>query len=532
MKVSIYKNSKENSIIFLSFILLLGFGLRIYKLGERSLWFDESGFIFLKSGSLLESIRYIFNFTKFTKGRFPDTIAYDIFVLFWSEFAKNEFMLRLSSVIFGTFSILLIYYLGKSFFGRKAGLMSAFLLAVSPFHIYYSQEFRMYSLISLLTLFTVYFMKKFIETGKTGNIFSYAIFHLLNIYIITPTILYLFAEVIFFLINRRKYFHLIKKWLIAHLIILFFLIPLMILIFMQLKFLSGDLSNTLSKNILDGIVITTKSLWAPLFTLKNFFLGYNAIFPVWISALILFSILVFWGVFKKNQNKREELCLCLSCSFVPLFILYLFRRLFYVDRYIIPSSLFLYLIAMKGLSQLKKRNLVIVTVLILILFSLTLKNYYQDVLPIMPEEQRVGVHVKKDHKGAARYIAENSQDNDFIFHTCPNTIVPFEFYFRNGNSLNMKIPYEKRWIVLEFSKENGNLLPCDYLNRYRFIDKSNVFSLEGHQRVWLVFSRWNFEEVFEPGSREGAILEWMDKHYKRTHSENFRGIILYLYEKR
>lgn len=528
-------NSRKIFTISFFLILLLGLGLRIYKLGERSLWFDEATFVNFKPESLLKSLQYLWACILSGRASIDSAIVYNVFALFWSEIAKNEFMLRIPSVIFGIFSIFVVYRLGKSLFSREAGLISAFMLAISPFHIYYSQEFRMFSLISFLTLLSVYFLRKFMETGKTSNISGYIISHLLNIYVNILTSVYLFAEIIFFLMYRRKYSALLKKWLIAHAIISFFLIPAALSAFIRLKYLNRMIQIS-NPNIFDEYVSikpSMDSIMVPIFTLKNFFAGYNATFMFWLCTFIILLTLILWGIIK--SRRREETYLCLICSLAPFFILYLFRRFIYADRYLIPSSIFLYLIAVNGLLHIKKAYQIIIVMLLLVLFSFSLNNYYHDVLPITPEVQRVGVHARKDFRGAVRYIAQNAQDGDIVFHTCHNTLMPFKYYFRKDEALNTKIPEEKRWVVLRFSKDNKygvDLLPYDFMeSEFGFTDKSSVFSLEGHQRVWLAFSSWDFEDAIKAYSRERRMVEWMDRHYKRILSKNLSGIILYLYEK-
>jgi uncharacterized membrane protein len=58
--------------------------------------------------------------------------------------------------LFGFISIFLIYHLARQLFNRDVGLLSALLMALSLFHIHYSQEARQYALVTLLTLTSSY----------------------------------------------------------------------------------------------------------------------------------------------------------------------------------------------------------------------------------------------------------------------------------------------------------------------------------------------------------------------------------------
>jgi uncharacterized membrane protein len=48
--------------------------------------------------------------------------------------------------------------MGKLFFDKRVGLTSAFILAVAPIHIWYSQEARGYALATFLTMAMVTFL--------------------------------------------------------------------------------------------------------------------------------------------------------------------------------------------------------------------------------------------------------------------------------------------------------------------------------------------------------------------------------------
>src|SRR5262249_17703561 len=61
----------------------------------------------------------------------------------------TEWVLRAPSALLGIGNIAAIYWLGALIGSRIAGVLAAAVLATSSFHIYYSQEARMYSLLAL-----------------------------------------------------------------------------------------------------------------------------------------------------------------------------------------------------------------------------------------------------------------------------------------------------------------------------------------------------------------------------------------------
>ena len=133
----------------LLYITILGAVLRFYNLGFNSLWLDEAAtFVNVNTGSFAQMWTNVFN----------DHHAPLFFIVEWLVHFINstEFWLRVPSVLAGIATILVIYFLGKEVANEKVGLVAALLLAVSPYHIYYSQEARMYTFTTLFVTLAYY----------------------------------------------------------------------------------------------------------------------------------------------------------------------------------------------------------------------------------------------------------------------------------------------------------------------------------------------------------------------------------------
>lgn len=83
--------------------------------------------------------------------------------LFIELLGTGEVALRLPSVIAGTLSIPLMFSVGRAWAGPAAGLLAASLLAISPLHLWYSQEARPYALFMALALTTVWFAQRLLR---------------------------------------------------------------------------------------------------------------------------------------------------------------------------------------------------------------------------------------------------------------------------------------------------------------------------------------------------------------------------------
>lgn len=96
-------------------------------------------------------------------------LYYAILQAWLSAFGANSLTLRLLSVVVGVAAIPLMYVVAGELFNRPVALVSAYLLALSPLHIFYSQEVRMYGLVTLLALASVALQLKILMANAPTN---------------------------------------------------------------------------------------------------------------------------------------------------------------------------------------------------------------------------------------------------------------------------------------------------------------------------------------------------------------------------
>jgi uncharacterized membrane protein len=131
-------------------VILMALGLRLARLSFQPLWWDEGWSLYFATtnvGSLLE----------LTAVDIHPPLYYLLLHLWISVLGPSALSVRLLSVLIGVGTIPLLYFAGRRLWGRGGGLLAALLLAISPFHIYYSQEVRMYGLVTLAGLATLAF---------------------------------------------------------------------------------------------------------------------------------------------------------------------------------------------------------------------------------------------------------------------------------------------------------------------------------------------------------------------------------------
>lgn len=126
-------------------IVLLAFGLRIYRLDYQGIWGDE-----------YVSFRHAASELPPDKNENLQLFYYAVVQGLWPVLIPNVFGLRWPSMLSGVLAVAASYQATMRLGGRRAGLLAALFLAVSPMHIHRAQEARMYAVIVLLAFVTLW----------------------------------------------------------------------------------------------------------------------------------------------------------------------------------------------------------------------------------------------------------------------------------------------------------------------------------------------------------------------------------------
>lgn len=122
---------KEHKLLLL--IVLFGLILRVYSLSLPNLYFDENIQAHASGQFAFKGIQpwTITNFhpPAYTWFTAPATLL----------FGPGEFSLRLTGAIFGTITILLVYWLAKKWYDKRTALIASALVAATPLHVIYSR---------------------------------------------------------------------------------------------------------------------------------------------------------------------------------------------------------------------------------------------------------------------------------------------------------------------------------------------------------------------------------------------------------
>ncbi len=133
-------------------ILLAAFGLRLFRLPDANIWWDEGLAVWAARMPLVDMMRW-------TASDVHPPLYFALLHVWRMPLGDSEFAVRLLSAMAGTLTVAAVWSLGRVLFPRRptVGLLAAFMLALARFPIWWSQEARMYMLGGLLFTLGLYF---------------------------------------------------------------------------------------------------------------------------------------------------------------------------------------------------------------------------------------------------------------------------------------------------------------------------------------------------------------------------------------
>jgi len=325
--------------ILLAIGLVVFAAITLWTITKSSIWFDEAFGAYMIKFNFAEIARY-------TAADVHPALYYWILKLWSMCFGNTELALRSMSMLFGGISIIFGYLLSHRLFNKNVARISLIFMVLSPMLVRYSQEMRMYTLLTAIAFAATYVLTFAINTKRRLPWIIYGILVGLGMWT------HYFAALIWIahwlwradIIRRisakgkflKTFFS--KEWILAHIIAVgLFAIWLPFLIFQLLS-------------------IQISGFWIPAITpdtLTNFLT--NVIFyqdvgnvTSWLVLGFSFAvILILWLAFRvyklQNEAGRRAYRLIAAVAFLPPLLLFLasmppFRSSF-VERYLVPSTL-------------------------------------------------------------------------------------------------------------------------------------------------------------------------------------------------
>lgn len=400
-------------------IIILGLLLRLVNLNQ-SLWLDEA--ISALAARDFSYSGIIFDFLK--ADNHPP--FYYLLLKFWSSFfGFSEISLRSLSVIFGVLTVYLIYLIVKKIEirNKKTALLAALFLATSPLHVYYSQEVRMYPVITFLGLLLIY-TYLFLLEEKT-KIWKFAVFSLLIFLSLATDYVMVFLMPVFLIYPFFK-----KSDLKFKLRIFLSFIPAFLIFLIWFPYFLIQIEG--SKNVLavlpgwqsvvGGANIKEISLVWIKFVIGRISFENKFFYYFW----IMFSSVCFIFSFVFSLKKIKKLILIWLWFLLPLISAFLTSFIipsFNYFRFIFVLPAFYFLVSL-GIVEID-RKLIQKGLIFLIVFI----NLFGCLIYFIDQKQQ-----REDWKGAVFFVGKNIQKNEIAVFEFPEPFAPFRFY----NNLGIK----------------------------------------------------------------------------------------------
>lgn len=213
MRAPVFKSfTQEGRGVFgVAAILLLALLTRVWGLDSESAWIDEAYSMVLAEHSIVEIIR----------GAAADQHPpfYYLLLHLWMFFGDGVIFARWLSVLIGWFGVYQAMLFAKDVGGHPVGLLSGFLVALSPLHVWYSQEVRMYILLSVFATGVTHLFWKSLqeENKKYWTYVSLFVLTLLGLFTHYFFIFVVFAQgvwILMFSLRKKEIYHLVR-WAVS-----------------------------------------------------------------------------------------------------------------------------------------------------------------------------------------------------------------------------------------------------------------------------------------------------------------------------
>lgn len=391
----------------LTVIIVAGMVLRLTALNRQSLWFDEIDVV-IRAQHPLSQVLHTF----IAVGE--NGPLYNILLALWIRVAGiSEIAVRFPSAVAGVLAIPLIYLLGRRLAGARVGLVAAGLLAISPYHVWYSQEAKMYAMVVLLALASSYAFVEALERNRRLWWAAYVMVTTLLFYTHVATVLIFVAQSLYAVVTRRAWGGRERNWLIAVGVLTLPYVPIAL---WALKVIGGQ-------------VVTWQpdvGIWDALriFSIKFAINRYDM--AIQERAAILFAVLAGLGamVLVFRRQRGYWWLLLVSLSTVPVVGLWLvsLRQSVFSDRYgIVALPAYLILVAV-AVTWMTRHRLFwpagVVAVFLLLSFAW---GPLRDV-------NRIDTAQKEDWRSAYAWVADNAQPGDVILVEPGYMITTYQYF--------------------------------------------------------------------------------------------------------
>lgn len=496
--VAARRTRTESATIFA--ILVAALAARLYGLASESLWLDEATSIFLAKMPIAEMVQW-------TAVDIHPPFYYAL-LHFWLVLGDGEAEVRLLSALSGVASVAVLYALARRLFNPVVGLVAAALLAVSPLHVWYSQETRMYALLALLGLLTAYLMVLALLDQRRGAWPAYGICAMLTLYTHYYGFFILLAEnlIVLFLLWRGLIERAaLRRWLALDVVIALAFLPWLPTLVRQVQ--SGG-GGWVARGGLPGLRAIADTFisfslgpdlrWYPPLLRRLAYVAYAAL-------LVLGSA---YPLYRRSRT-TAGVVFCLVYLLVPLGTAWAVSQVkpLYSLRYLLPFLPAYYILIGQGADivrtwagganvPLAGRRLA-ASLWGIVVAGLLLIN-------VAGIEGAANHQQVTDWRGIARYVTSRAGVQDVVLFVPGWNSKPFDYYARGSIATNGNTP-----------------IPVPPGDIPRLIAEAGA----GRSRLWLVQAEGHYADP------TNAVTTYMDASYPTLDRQRYKdNIVVSLYQ--
>lgn len=483
----------KQELLIVAAILLATLLVRLYGLTTESIWLDEATSIWLARMSLPDLVRWT---------------AVDIHPPFyymtlhvWLLIGDGEAQVRLLSVVMGVAGVATLYLLARRLFNLWVAMAAAALLALSPLHVWYSQETRMYAMLTLLGLLTSYLMVRALLDNSRPAWIGYAACAILMLYThYYALFVLLFQNVVAAYlawhgdIERQA----LGRWIVMQVVAALAFLPWLPVMIGQVRSGGGGwVARTGVPSVRDLAGV------ASLYTLGPDLAWYAPLLRR--AAYAVCGLLVLVGLFsgrRQGHGLSVGVAFCLLYLVVPVTTSWAVSQAkpLFSQRYLLPFLPPYYILLANGLDTLRTS----------IVRPSAARWLWAAALAALLVVGGIGIvgsathEQQADWRGIATYIVSNAQPDDVVVFVPGWNWKPFDYYARGRVALEGDTP-----------------IPLTATEVPRLVDDA----IKGRTRLWLVQAEGHYADP------DNALRSYLDRTYRRLDSRTLRdNIIVSLYQ--
>lgn len=434
-KVSEFAGKPWAPYLWLALITVLGGALRFYKLGAWSFWIDEIRTI-NHALAHFSTLQLILDNIPPSRNWVPVSVL--LSAQLFNVWDVNEFNARLIAALFGIITIPVLYFPIKRIFNTRVALITVLLLAVSTWHLEWSQNARGYTSLLLFAWLAVCAFYFGLEQNRASLFIWFFVFlylaaseRLVALFILPALVLYVLS-VKFLPIEKPAGLHAKNVYILLAPVVFFFIYEIY-----------GLTQN--GESVVGSILseLTSTFFGRPIENPLT-----QTIFQVFKLGLPMFTLALLSGFYIWRQRTRAGWLFVLLATIPFFLVIFLTLFMFTEERYALITLPAWLVLAAVGIDELLVRTKRTETILALgLLFVLLADSMGTNLL-----YYRVNQGNRWDNRAAFVIVQANLQEGDLV--------------------------------VTTFSEIGNYYLKRDDVVRWDDIDQETVES--GGRRVWFV----------------------------------------------